>query len=118
MSRRLDRVSDLLRLEISEVLRHEVRDPRVGLATVTDVDVSPDLRHALVRISLFGEESDRREALAALRKASGFVRARLAKRANHLKYLPELVFELDRGAEHSDRIERLLESLHDEDRRP
>lgn len=117
MSRRSQRVGDLLRQEISEILRLELRDPRIGLATVTEVDASPDLRHAVVRLSLLGEDSEREASLAALRRASGFVRGRLAKRAKQLRFIPELVFELDRGAEHSDRIERLLESLHDEDRR-
>ncbi|MDH3746092.1 MAG: 30S ribosome-binding factor RbfA [Acidobacteriota bacterium] len=117
MSRRSERVADLLRQEISEILRIELRDPRVGMATVTDVDASPDLRHAVVRVSLLGDDDERAGSLAALRRASGFVRGRLARRARQLRFIPELEFELDRGAEHSDRIERLLESLHDEDRR-
>ena len=115
MSRRTDRVADLLRREISEVIRVEVDDPRVKLASASSVDVSPDLRRALVRISVLGESDDQRQALRALSRAAGFVRSRLARRLRQMKRLPELTFELDRGAEFSDSIDRLLESLHDED---
>ena len=117
MTRRTDRVADLLRAEISEVIRLEVDDPRVRLATASEVDVSPDLRHAVVRISVLGADEDsRRETLAGLRRAAGFIRGRLAKRLRQMKRLPELTFELDRGAEYSDTIERLLESFHDQDK--
>lgn len=116
MSRRTDRVADLLRAEVSEVIRLEVDDPRVKLATASEVDVSPDLRHAVVRISVLdAEEEARRETLAGLRRAAGFIRGRLARRLRQMKRLPELTFELDRGAEYSDTIERLLESTHDQD---
>ncbi len=116
MSRRTDRVADLLRAEISEVIRLEVDDPRVGLATASEVDVSPDLSHAVVRISVLGtDEAARAETLSVLRRAAGFIRARLARRLRQMKRLPELSFELDRGAEYSDTIERLLESTHDQE---
>lgn len=116
MSRRTDRVADLLRTEISEVIRLEVADPLVRLATASEVDVSPDLRHAVVRISVLDDDDDaRRETLAGLRRAGGFIRGRLARRLRKMKRLPELTFELDRGAEYSDTIERLLESFHDQE---
>ena len=118
MSLRTDRVAEVLRHEISEVIRLEVRDPRVGLSTVTEVAVSPDLRHAVVRLSVLGEDSARSEALEALRHAAGFVKSRLARRVRHLRYIPNLVFELDRGAEHANQIDKLLESLNEEDHRP
>ena len=116
MSRRTDRVADLLRAEISEVIRLEVDDPRVRLASASEVDVSPDLRQAVVRISVLGSDDEARaETLAGLRRAAGFIRGRLARRLRQMKRLPELTFELDRGAEYSDNIERLLESIHDQD---
>jgi ribosome-binding factor A len=114
MSRRTDRVSDLLRAELSELLLREVHDPRVRLATVTAVDVSPDLRRAVVKISALGEEQQRLETIAGLRHARGFLRTELAHRLR-LRATPELVFELDRGAEHSQQISDLLESLHGRD---
>ena len=115
MSRRTRRVADLLRQELAELLIHKVRDPRVQLATVSQVDVSPDLRRAEVKVSVLGEEEERREAVEALVHARGFLRSQLAHRLKNLKVTPELFFELDRGAEHSQRISDLLEDLHDHD---
>ena len=114
MSRRTDRVSDLLRAELSELLLREVHDPRVKLASVTEVDVSPDLRRAMVRISVLGDDQQRQETIEGLRHARGFLRTELARRLR-LRSTPELVFELDRGAEHSQQISDLLESLHGRD---
>ena len=114
MTRRTDRVEDLLRSEIARLILHEMNDPRVSLVTVTSVSVSPDLRHARVRISSLGDESAREDSLEALRRANGFLRHGLSQRLR-LRTTPELVFELDRGAEHSQRIHDLLESLDDND---
>ena len=114
MSRRTDRVSDLLRAELSDLLLREVHDPRVKLASVTAVDVSPDLRRAVVKISALGDEKQRLETIEGLRHARGFLRTELAHRLR-LRATPELIFELDRGAEHSQQISDLLESLHGRD---
>lgn len=115
MSRRTDRVADLLRQELAQLLIHRVQDPRVQLATVTHVDVTPDLRRATVQVSVLGEEEQRIEAVAALGHARGYLRSELAHRLKSLRVVPELVFELDRGAEHSQRISDLLEELHGHD---
>lgn len=114
MTRRTDRVEDLLRSELSILIQRELGDPRVRLTTVSTVSVSPDLRRAIVRLSVLGDDAQRGESLAALRHARGFLRAGLAKRLRRMKTIPELVFELDRGPEHSQRIENLLEGLHDD----
>lgn len=114
MSRRTQRVGDLLQAEIAQLLLRSMQDPRVRMASVSAVDVSPDLRRAVVRISVL-DESQRDASLAALRHASGFLRHELASRLRHLRVVPELIFELDRGAEHSQRISDLLESLHEHD---
>lgn len=111
MSRRTQRVADLVRAELAQILLRDLRDPRVSLATVTSVDVSPDLRHARVQVSVLGAEETRRESLQALEGAGGYIRRQLAHRLR-LRVTPELVFELDRGAEHSQRISDLLEGLH------
>lgn len=113
MTRRTERIQDLLRAEISDLLRREVQDPRIGLTTVTDVDVSPDLQRAVVKVSVLGDDLQRDEAMKGLRHAKGFIRSQLARRLR-TRVVPELVFELDRGAEHSQRITELLESLHDD----
>jgi len=114
LSRRTDRVSDLLRAELSDLLLREVHDPRVKLASVTAVEVTPDLRRSVVKISVLGDDTQRQEALEGLRHAKGFLRRELAHRLR-LRATPELVFELDRGAEHSQRISDILEGLHGRD---
>jgi ribosome-binding factor A len=91
-----------------------MKDPRVALASVVSVDVSPDLRHAQVLISALGEDDARRSSVAALQRAAPFLRGVLARRL-HLRNVPELRFGLDRGAELSQRISDLLENLHDDD---
>lgn len=115
MSRRTQRVGELLQAEISQLLLRSVHDPRVRMASVSAVAVSPDLRRAVVRVSVLDEEH-REESLAALRHAAGFLRRELAHRLRHMRVMPELIFEIDRGAEHSQRISDILEQLHDHDK--
>ena len=111
MTQRTDRVSDLLRAELASIIQLEMRDPRVRLTTVSGVTISRDLAHAEVRISALEAEEDKRlEVLEALENAKGFLRSKLAKRVR-LRVVPELVFKLDRGAEHSQRISKILEEL-------
>jgi ribosome-binding factor A len=114
MTRRTERVGDLLRSELAELILRHVQDPRVSLASVVAVNVSPDLRHAVVRVSVLGDESHREEAIAALQHARGYIRSQLAPRLR-LRVVPDLSFKLDRGAEHSQRITDLLEGLDDDD---
>ncbi|HEY0513899.1 MAG TPA: 30S ribosome-binding factor RbfA [Thermoanaerobaculia bacterium] len=114
MSRRTDRVSDLLRAELADLLLREVHDPRVKLASVTSVEVTSDLHRAIVKISALGDDKQRQETIEGLRHARGFLRTELANRLR-LRATPELVFELDRGAEHSQRITDILEGLHGRD---
>ena len=81
------------------------------LASVTAVDLSPDLRHARVSVSILGSEEERTEGVRALQRARGFFRRRLAANLRTLRAIPEISFELDRGAEHSQHISDLLEQL-------
>lgn len=113
MSRRTARVEDLLRAEISDLILREIQDPRVRLATVSAVSVSPDLRHATVSVSVLGEDDKREETVQALHHARGFIRSQLAQRLR-LRVVPDLLFQLDRGAEYSQRITDLLEKLNDD----
>jgi ribosome-binding factor A len=107
-------VGELLQAELSQLLLRSVHDPRVQMTSIAAVDVSPDLRRALVRVSVLDEDR-RQESLAGLRNAAGFLRHELAHRLRHMRVMPELIFEIDRGAEHSQRISDLLERLHDDD---
>ncbi len=115
MTRRTQRVGEVLQAEISQLLLRSVQDPRVRMTSVSAVDVSPDLRRAIVRVSVL-DDTHREESLEALRHAAAFIRHRLAHRLRHMRVMPELIFEIDRGAEHSQRISDLLERLHDHDK--
>lgn len=105
--RRTDRLNEALKQEIALVVRDEVRDPRVGLATITAVETSPELDHAKVYVATLGDEGEREEVLKGLRSAAPFVRGQLGKRM-HMRRIPELHFEIDRVLEEAQRIERLL----------
>jgi ribosome-binding factor A len=109
-SSRQQRVGDLLRAEISEILRMKMRDPRVGFVTVTGVVVSRDLRHASVFVSVLGEEKEGPVVLAVLKNASGFVRSELGHRVE-LKHIPELRFKIDKSAEYGVRISSVLRKI-------
>jgi len=109
-SRRPEQVAETVRQVVADALVSEVRDPRVGFVTVTGVQVSGDLSHATVRVSVMGEEADRTRALEGLRSAAGFLRSRLT-RALSTRTVPELHFELDKGLEHAARINALLLEL-------
>jgi len=114
MTRRTDRVSDLLRAELSDLILREIKDPRIRLVSLTGVEVTSDLRRAVVRVSALGDDAQREAAVEALRHARGFLRTELSHRLR-TRVTPELVFELDRGAEHSQKISDLLESLNGRD---
>lgn len=107
---RAERVADLIQRELAQILLEEMKDPRAALATVSGVSLSGDLRFARLKVSVLGTEAERQECLAVLRRATGFVRSQLAQRLD-LRAVPELRFELDRGAEHSQRINELLADL-------
>ncbi len=111
-NRRMSRVGDLIRAALSEVLQRGLADPRVtaGLVTITDVDVSPDLRHAIVWVSVIGDEEAQDKALAGLKAAANYLRRELGGRIS-TKYTPALRFQQDRSAEQGARMERTLAGL-------
>lgn len=113
MSRRTHKVEDLLRTEISKIILRRIQDPRVRLASVSEVDVSPDLKRAVVQVSIIGTDEEREACVEALSHAQGFIRSCLAKDLKRMRSIPELIFQLDRGPEYSQRISDLLEKLHD-----
>ncbi len=116
MTRRTERIGDVLRTEISTIISRKVRDPRVHMTSVSSVDVSPDLRHARVYVSVVGTSAEQEASLEALRHATGFVRGQLGRQLKRLRNIPELRFELDRGAEYSQRISDLLENPDEYDK--
>jgi ribosome-binding factor A len=107
MSKRLARINEQLKREISQVLRREVRDPRVGVVTVSAVDVAADLAVADVYIRMLGSDDEVARSLEGLETAAPFVRRELGK-VLHLRQVPELRFREDRSLEHARRIEEIL----------
>ena len=110
-SRRVERLNELLRDEISDLIRRELKDPRIaGLVTVTQVETASDLSSARVFISVLGSEEDQKASLAVLRRAAGFFRHQLLPRLS-LRRVPELEFRPDRSIEHGDHILSLLRQI-------
>jgi len=108
--KRLDRVNQLIKEEISTLLQRELKDPRLGFVTVTEVETAPDLRLAKVFVSVLGNDDTWTSSLAALRSARGFIRHWL-KQHLELRVIPELDFRPDRSMEHAARIQALLRQL-------
>lgn len=106
---RIDRISEEVRREIDKVIREDVRDPRVGgMFSIVRCEVTRDLKFCKVRVSVL--ESDKREPmLAALKSAAGFIRRELGRRVQ-LRYIPELIFELDTNIEYAARINEILKN--------
>jgi len=106
---RPQRIGDLIQREIADLLAREVRDPRVGMVTLTSVDVSPDMSHAKVHFTVLLPEKIA-EAREGLTRAAGFLRSQLAKRVK-LYSIPELRFEYDESIERADRLSQLIDSV-------
>lgn len=114
MSRRTLQVAELLREELSDIIRREVNDPRVGFFSITDVEVTQDLRSAKVFVSVLGSDKEREDTLTALRSAASFIRFHLKPRLR-THSIPELEFRGDRSMEHADQIARAINTLHERD---
>ncbi len=111
MSRRSERTSKLIQREISELLERDVSDPRLSrLISVTEVTLSPDLRHAKVFVSTLGSEINKEDMLAGFNKASGFLRKELALHLK-LRYTPQLSFHYDDSIERGAKLLKLIGEL-------
>lgn len=110
-TRRIARVNDLIRKEISELLMHDVRDPRLsGLLSITEVQTSADLRHARVYVSVMGSEEEKSQVEEGLAAASGYLRRGLGERIT-LRYIPELHFQRDDSIERGSRLLGLIKEV-------
>ena len=105
---RAARIADQIQRELAEAIRTEMRDPRVGLVTLTGVELSRDQSHAKVFFTVMGAESDIEHALEGLSRAAGFLRSELARRLTTRK-VPELHFEYDSSVERGVRLSRLID---------
>ncbi len=110
-SYRTGQVAGQVQREIMEIIQRELKDPRIGFVSITEVRMSPDLRHARVRLSVLGDDDQQAQTLEGLRSASGLIRHELGRRLQNLKFAPELVFELDPSIEYSVRISEQLREL-------
>lgn len=116
MTKRTDRLNSLLKQVISEVVTRDVRNPKVNtLVTITGVDVSKDLHNAKVYVSVIGTNEDKKQTLAALQSAAGFISVHASKKVA-IRYFPTLTFHLDSSVEEHLHIDALLEKIHDEER--
>lgn len=109
-TQRQERVAHMLREEISRIIHRELKDPRIGMVSITEVELTPDLRHARVFVSVFGGEEQSRATFEVLDRAAGFVRSELAKRVR-MRYVPELQFRPDDSFARGARISALLEQV-------
>jgi len=113
---RIERLNGALREEISDILRSELKDPRVGFVSITRVDLTQDLRQARVYVSVLGPAEDREASLEGLKRAAGFVRSEVARRIR-LRYAPEIIFRADDSIAHGVHIMRLLNQVKEEEGR-
>jgi ribosome-binding factor A len=109
--KRSERVSDQMKQEIADILMRKIKDPRIGFVTVTDVEVSDDLRNAKVFVSVYG--GDKEASLKGLKSASPFIRAELGRRMR-MRFTPELLFRFDSTVEQGAHIMEILRSLENE----
>lgn len=112
-NRRVARVAELIKREVGQMLLNGIKDDRVGagMVSVTDVDVSGDLQHAKIFVSIYGTEEARAETMAGLKSATGYVRSELGHRIR-LRRTPEVVFQEDRSIERGSRVLSLLNQLN------
>lgn len=111
---RRQRLGDQLRAELAQIILRELKDPRLGFVTVTEVRMSGDLKHARVYVSVYGTEGEESKSLEALDNAAGFLKRVIGERLR-LRYVPELRFVLDDTLKRSARIDALLDDLDTDD---
>ena len=113
MSIRQERIQEQLVQELSEMIRRDLRDPRLGFVTLTGAEITRDLRHAKVYVSVLGDTEAQAQSIKALNSASGLLRGEFARRA-HLRVAPDLVFQQDIGIERGQRIFELLHTVEND----
>lgn len=113
--KREQRVGELLKEEISQIILREMKDPRIGFVSVTDVEVSGDLRHAKVFISVYGSEKEKKETMEGLNQAKGFIRKLVGDRIKTY-HTPEIIFRYDDSIEHGVHISNLIKEVRKEEK--
>ena len=111
-SRRPQRLALQIQHEVSTMIFRDLKDRRVGFVTVTGVQLSPDLRHAKIFVSLMGSEEEKKESLTALNHATGWIRHELGQRIR-TKFLPDIVFLTDTSQDYGEHIDKLIDEIHE-----
>jgi len=110
LSHRLERLASQIRAEIAAIISEELRDPRIAFTTITRVELTSDLRHAHILVSVLGDDNAQRETLAGLASAAGYIRTTISHRLR-LRHVPEIIFVLDHGPEEAMKLEQKLQEL-------
>jgi len=107
-------VAEEMREQVAQLVARELKDPRIGFVTITRVEVTADLGHAKVYVSVLGDDKQKRETLVGLKQAAGFVRREVGRRMR-MRVLPEVHFVYDKGVDATDRVARLLDEVRARD---
>ena len=111
---RLDRITQAIKKEISNIIHDELKDPRLGFVTITGAQLTQDVRYAKIFFSVLGKDEDYKKTKEALDSATGFIRRLIAQRIR-LRFVPEIVFKEDRSCEYSIKIQNILEEIKERD---
>lgn len=107
---RVQRIKQQIKKETTLILQEDLKDPRIGFVTITDVQLSSDLKYAKIYVSIFGDEEDKNQTMQGLKSATGFIRSMIGKRIR-LRYTPEIIFEQDNSLDNIEYINKLLEEV-------
>ena len=107
------KLNELFKREIGQIIQRDLANPRIGFATVTHAEISSDLKHATIRVSVMGGDEQRRTTVAELNKAAGFIQHVLSQRVT-IRTMPHLLFKLDRSLDAVYRVEELLNEVHEQ----
>ena len=113
MGVRPERVANAIRREISNMIQEDLRDPRIGFTTITKVEITPDLRVAKVYYTVLGDVKTKKSTETAFKNASGFIKGLIGDRLK-LRFVPEIIFKMDKSVEHQARIDELINKIHKE----
>lgn len=109
---RLNRISVEFKKEISDIIRNEIKDPRIAeLTSIMSVEITRDLKYAKVFVSVYGDDKAREETIEGLRSAAGFIRKEMGKRVK-IRYNPEIIFELDNSIEYGMHISKIIDDIN------
>jgi ribosome-binding factor A len=112
-STRAERLAELIKVEASDIIQRDLKDPRIGFASITDVVVSPDLRHAKIFVSVLGDDDAKRRTMEGLERARGHVRSALGARMA-IRFVPDILFRLDESIERGTRVVALMREVAEE----